>query len=204
MLDPAGHALNLAAALIFALYAAPLARLAGLAPGLSSRLAGAISSVNTVVGRTVKWFALAMVLVQAGVVLLRYVFNISLLWMQEIIVYLHGGLFLLAAGYVLHVGAHVRVDVFRRVMSEKTKALVDLLGAYLLLAPVCAAILIAAGPYVAQSWAVREGSAEGSGLGLIYLLKTFIPLFAALVALQGVALADRSVAVLRGEDEVAA
>ncbi len=204
MLAALGFALNGLAALIFALYVFPLARLSGRLAPLSARIGAVATRINETVASGVKWFALGLVLIEAAVVLLRYVFSISFLWMQDAIIYLHGALFLLAAGYALHVGAHVRVDVFRRAMSDRRKALVDFIGVYVLLAPVAAAILIAAGPWVAQSWAVQEGSAEGAGLGLVYVLKSFIPAFAVLVALQGLALADRSAAALRREREAAA
>ena len=42
-----------------------------------------------------------------------------------------------------------------------------------------------------------ERSQESSGLPLVYLLKTLIPLFAALMTLQAVAQAMRALAVLR-------
>ena len=52
-------------------------------------------------------------------------------------------------------------------------------------------------PYVARSWAILEASRETSGLPFIYLLKTLIPAFALLMALQGVAQAIRAWTVLR-------
>jgi TRAP-type mannitol/chloroaromatic compound transport system permease small subunit len=51
-------------------------------------------------------------------------------------------------------------------------------------------------PYVARSWSILERSQEASGLPLVFLLKTLIPLFALLMALQGIAQAIRAVAVL--------
>ena len=51
-------------------------------------------------------------------------------------------------------------------------------------------------PYVARSWALLERSRETSGLPFVYLLKTLIPLFALLLALQGVSQAIRAARVL--------
>ena len=59
------------------------------------------------------------------------------------------------------------------------KALVDLCGALLLLLPFMLVLLWFALPYVARSWAIFERSRETSGLPLVFLLKTLIPLFAA-------------------------
>jgi len=51
-------------------------------------------------------------------------------------------------------------------------------------------------PYAARSWAILEHSQETSGLPIIFALKTLIPLFALLMALQGVAQAIRAAATL--------
>jgi TRAP-type mannitol/chloroaromatic compound transport system permease small subunit len=51
-------------------------------------------------------------------------------------------------------------------------------------------------PYAARSWSIFERSQEASGLPLVFLLKTLIPLFALLMALQGIAQAIRAAAVL--------
>jgi TRAP-type mannitol/chloroaromatic compound transport system permease small subunit len=45
---------------------------------------------------------------------------------------------------------------------------------------------------------VLERSQEASGLPLVFLLKTLIPLFAALLALQGIAQAIRALRTLAG------
>ncbi|MGB6085137.1 TRAP transporter small permease subunit, partial [Parvibaculum sp.] len=129
-----------------------------------TRLAGWIDALNEHVGRVVSLLALLMVLVQFIVVLQRYVFGIGSIWMQESIVYMHGFLFMLVAGYTLLHNGHVRVDVFYRTMSLRAKAWVDLLGTIFLIWPLCYLIFIVSLPYVEASWAVREGSRETSGI----------------------------------------
>ena len=89
---------------------------------------------------------------------------------------------MLAAAWTLAVGGHVRVDIFYADASPRRKALVDLLGALLVAAAVHggAARLLSL-PYVARSWAIFERSRETSGLPLVFLLKTLIPVFALLM-----------------------
>lgn len=159
--------------------------------------------MNEGIGRVVAWIALAMVLVQFLVVLLRYVFGVGFIQLQESIVYMHGLLFMLGAGYTLMRDGHVRVDVFYRGAGDRAKALVNLCGVLFLLAPLCALILHEAWPYVGASWAVREGSREASGIQGIYLLKTVILIFALLVLVQGLSLALHSVLVLMGRERPA-
>jgi TRAP-type mannitol/chloroaromatic compound transport system permease small subunit len=161
-------------------------------------LARIIDRTNDIIGRAVAWLTLAMVIIQFVVVVLRYVFGLGFIWMQESILYMHGIVFLLGAGYTLLKDGHVRVDIFYREASATRKAVVDLLGVLFLLIPFCVLVWTVALPYVMNSWAVFEGSKETSGIQGVYLLKTSILAFTILVALQGVSLALKSVLVLTG------
>src|SRR3546814_17335526 len=71
-----------------------------------------LEAVNAGVGATVRWLALAMVLLQFVVVVLRYVFGISYIFLSEGVLYMHAALFMLGAGYTLLVDAPVRVAFF--------------------------------------------------------------------------------------------
>jgi len=165
----------------------------------TERLAPLAHSLVRTAGQVVMWLALIMALVQFSVVLLRYVFGVNFIWMQESITYMHGAVFLGAAGYALLTDDHVRVDVFYRDASPKLKARINLWGTYLLLFPVCFLIIWTAAPYVAASWEATEGSNEASGLQLLFLLKSLIPVFAVFLILAGFDLAYRSMKVLTGE-----
>lgn len=156
-----------------------------------------IERVTTAVGRAASWCALAIVLIGFVVVLLRYVLGLGSIWLQESILYAHAALFLLTAAWTLKEGGHVRVDVFYASASPRTKALVDVWGALLLLLPFAIALLVFSIPYVARSWAILERSRETSGLPLVFLLKTLIPAFALLLALQGIAQAIRALVTLK-------
>ncbi len=156
------------------------------------------------VGRGVAWLTLAMVLTTFLVVVLRYGFALGWVWMQETYVWLHGIVFMIGAGYTLLHDDHVRVDIFYRPASPRHKALVDLLGVFVLLLPVLAIVAYVAWPYVIESWSKLEGSREAGGLPGLFLLKTMILGFCALVALQGLALAARGILILAGRAEFAA
>jgi TRAP-type mannitol/chloroaromatic compound transport system permease small subunit len=165
-----------------------------------SALARTIDRFSRIVGQTTAWLALIMVLVQFLVVVLRYVFGLGFIWMQESIMYMHGLLFMVGAGYTLLMDGHVRVDVFYREASPRGKAVVDLLGSLFFLIPFCVLILWVSYGYVANSWRVLEGSKETSGIQGIYLLKTTILVFGGLVILQGVSVVARSILTLAGVD----
>ena len=68
-----------------------------------------------------------MVLITCLVVIMRYGMDMGSVFLQDVVLYLHGSLFLLGAAFALKRGAHVRVDIFYRNFNESKKALVDLL-----------------------------------------------------------------------------
>jgi TRAP-type mannitol/chloroaromatic compound transport system permease small subunit len=171
---------------------------------LLQRLAHRIDRLSATIGRPVAWCLLFMVLAEFALVLMRYVLGVGSIWLQESVVYAHASLFMLAAAWTLAADAHVRVDIFYADASPRTKAAVDLLGALLLLLPFAVTLIYLSLPYVARSWALLEGSRETSGLPAVFLLKTLIPLFAALLALQGLAQALRAALALAGIDRAPA
>lgn len=163
------------------------------------RIADGIERLTTAIGRAAAWCALAIVLMVFAVVLMRYVLGLGSIWLTEAILYAHAALFLLAAAWTLKEGVHVRVDVFFAGASPRRRALVDLIGAALLLAPFVAALTWFALPYAGRSIAILERSREASGLPLVFLLKSLIPAFALLLGLQGIAQAIRAALTLAGK-----
>ncbi len=159
-------------------------------------LADRIDRLNVAIGRTVAWLVLAVVLLQFTLVVARDLIGIGSIWLTETVIYAHAMLFMLAAAWTLHAGGHVRVDVFYADASARTKARVDLVGALLLLLPFMLVLLWLSVPYAARSWSILEHSQEASGLPLVFVLKTLIPVFALLMALQGIAQVIRAAAAL--------
>lgn len=152
--------------------------------------------MNRSVGRTVRWAAPLMVLLQFAIVLLRYVFGISDVAMDESVLYLHASLFTLGAGYTLLVDDHVRVDIFQARASPRGKALIELFGHLCLLMPAMLALAWWSWPSVRNAWAIREGALSVGGIPAAFLLKTLIPLFCALLIVQSLALVARALARL--------
>ena len=99
------------------------------------KLAKIMDTINKAVGYLCGLFAVLMVLVVFTVVVLRYGFGISFIWMQESYVWLHAFIFMLGAGFTYLSNEHVRIDVFYRDASKKYKSIVDILGNIILVFP---------------------------------------------------------------------
>ena len=160
-------------------------------------LADRIDRVTAAIGRAAAWLALAIVLLEFALVVARYLFSVGSIWLSETVIYGHATLFMLAAAWTLRAGGHVRVDVFYADASPRAKAIIDLAGSLVLLLPFALILLWLSVPYAARSWTILERSQEASGLPLVFLLKTVIPAFAILMALQGIAQIIRALIALK-------
>ena len=157
--------------------------------------------ISDVTGRVVSWLTLAMVVMTTIIVVMRYVFDAGMIWMQESVTWMHAAVFMLGAAYTLLHEEHVRVDIFYRNVSEKRRAIIDLAGVILFLLPMCGYLAMTAYDFAAASWSIKESSREPGGLPypMIPLLKSIVIVMPVAVALQGVSLMMRSLARLRGD-----
>ncbi|MEZ5826690.1 MAG: TRAP transporter small permease subunit [Geminicoccaceae bacterium] len=146
-----------------------------------------LDSVNRRIGLAVRWLALAMVLLQFTIVLLRYVFGFSSIALNESVLYLHATLFTLGAGYTLLVDGHVRVDIFQARAGRRGKAMIDLFGHLFMLLPSMAALFWFSMPSVVNSWSILEGAISVGGIPAVFLLKSLSPAFCVLLILQSLA-----------------
>jgi TRAP-type mannitol/chloroaromatic compound transport system permease small subunit len=153
-----------------------------------------IDALNRAVAHGVRWFAVAMMLIQFGIVIGRYVFGVNSIWIQESVLYLHAALFMLAAGYTLLVDKHVRVDIFYAKATQATRRRIDIAGHVFLLLPAMTALAWWSWPSVRNAWKILEGPLSVGGIEAVFLLKSLIPLFCLLVALQSLAILLRHLA----------
>ncbi|MEO3414582.1 TRAP transporter small permease subunit [Roseovarius sp. CAU 1744] len=163
------------------------------------RLADGLNTVNRAVGRSVRWLALFMVLLQFLVVVLRYVYGFSSIALNESVLYMHATLFMLGAGYTLLVDEHVRVDIFQAKASDRGKAWIDTFGHAVLLIPSMLALLYWSWPSVRNAWAIYEGPLSVGGIPAVFLLKSLIPVFCVLLIIQSLACLLARLAALAGK-----
>ena len=159
-----------------------------------------IENITSKIGRKVSWLILFMTLIAFSVALLRYFFNIGFVWMQELYIWMHGLVFLLAAAYTLQEDKHVRVDIFYRKFSEKNKAYINVFFSILFIIPFILIVSKYSIPYILKSWLSLEKSREAGGLQFLYIYKTSIILFCFFLFIQTIALILRCVLVINKKE----
>jgi TRAP-type mannitol/chloroaromatic compound transport system permease small subunit len=156
------------------------------------KLCKSIDSINEMVGRVAAWATAVVVLVVFVDVVMRYLFNTSYVFTQEMEWHLFGFIFLMGAGATLLKDGHVRVDIFYQRYGHRGRAWINLLGVIFFLVPGCLMIIVTSLKFVASSFAVLEGSPDPGGVPYRFILKSCIPAGFILVLIQGVALGIRS------------
>ncbi len=160
---------------------------------------GALDRFSTAVGKAVAWLTLVMVVVTFVIVLMRYVFDFNLIWMQESVTWMHAAVFMLGAAYTLRDEEHVRVDIVYRKVGERQRAWIDLTGVFIFLLPMCLFLAYKSWDFVAASWSIHEASPESGGLPypMRPVLKTVLVIMPIAVALQGLSLALNALRTIR-------
>ncbi len=146
-----------------------------------------VDSISEWVGLTGRWFAVGLVLIVSLEVILRFVFNRPTLWAYELSVILGGSVYVLAFGYVHRHHAHVRVDIFQARLSNRGKAIIDVLGDLLLFFPLIFLLVWVAWDWVIYAWATGERMPITGWYPPAGPLRTIVFLGLSVFALQGVA-----------------
>jgi TRAP-type mannitol/chloroaromatic compound transport system permease small subunit len=168
---------------------------AGWRPALM--LMHAIDALNRRVGRAMVWPILAAVLVSAGNAVSRKFFDLSSNALLELQWYLFGLAFLGAAGYVLLVDEHVRIDAVAQRFSQRRRAVIDLVALLGCVLPLVALLGSMGWTLAAQAWTSGEMSGNAGGLPR-WPAYVCIPLGMGLLGLQAVAEVVRRSAWLAG------
>lgn len=164
------------------------------------KISRSIDILNLWVGRGVAWATALVVVVVFVDVVMRYVFNTSFVFTQELEWHLFAFIFLMGAGYTLLHDGHVRVDIFYQRLGPKAKAWIDFIGVLLFLIPGCVMIIATSWSFVANSLAVLEGSPDPGGIPYRFLLKACIPAGLTLLLLQGLSLGAKSLLTILGHE----
>ena len=133
-----------------------------------------LNKINDKIGFISSFLILFLILLVSLSVILRYVFSVGFIWLQDLYIWTHAIFILLGISYTLKVDAHVRIDLLYRSFSNKKKKIVNLLGIIVFGIPLTYLLLINGWDYFLRSFNLNESSKESGGLPNVFILKFFI------------------------------
>jgi TRAP-type mannitol/chloroaromatic compound transport system permease small subunit len=125
-------------------------------------------------GRLGSFLILLLIILVSASVILRYVFSIGFIWLQDLYIWVHAIFILMGIGYTLNKDEHVRIDLLYRSVRKKLKKKINFFGALLFGMPVSFILIFNGFDYFYRSFLLNESSKETGGLPFIFILKFFI------------------------------
>ncbi len=143
----------------------------------------AIDRTNELLGKTISFLIIPLIIVIIYEIVLRYVFNNPTIWAFEVSQMIYGAYVILAGGFLQQRGGHVNVDLLYNRFTPRTKAIIDLFT-WLAFFAFSGTILVKGWDLAWDSFVYRETGATVFNPP-IYPIKMMIPLGALLLLLQG-------------------
>lgn len=161
------------------------------------RFSRGVDWLSAQIGKYVVWLILASTVISALNAVVRKALNTSSNAFLEVQWYLFAASFLIAAGYTLLNGEHVKIDVITSRLSKRAQIGIDIFGFVCFLTPMCVAVLWYSVPFFLRAYASGEMSNNAGGLirWPVYLV---MPLGFGLLLLQGWSELIKRIAFLKG------
>lgn len=134
---------------------------------------------------TIQFFYIMFITVIINIIL-RYLFNINFIFLQELVMYMHAFIFLFGISLCLKEDTHVRIDIFSSKLEIGYRNLIDQIGLIIFIVPFCLFVIYESSSMIIRSWVMLESSSEPGGLPIVFILKTSIYIFSFLILLQAV------------------
>jgi TRAP-type mannitol/chloroaromatic compound transport system permease small subunit len=156
-----------------------------------------IDQFSMAVGHAFAWCIVILTLGTSYEVFVRYVLRDPTSWAFDMSYILYGALFLMSGAYALSRNAHVRGDVFYRLLKPRKQAAIELVLYFIFFFPGVTSLVIAGFGYAHDSFGYREVSVN-SPVGVpIWQLKALIPAAGTLLFIQGIAQVIRCILCLQ-------
>ncbi len=159
---------------------------------LSRRLDQAVSAV----GKTMIWSALALIIVILFDVVTRRFLVLGSTKLQELEWHIHTLLFMSCVGWAYLANSHVRIDIVRERLKERTKLWIETVGCLAFAIPYSAILFYLSIDFAYDSYVGGEISSAGTGLPHRWIIKTFLSIGFALLLLSVVCTFLRHIVLL--------
>jgi TRAP-type mannitol/chloroaromatic compound transport system permease small subunit len=157
--------------------------------GLSLRAIDAISEWS---GKAFGWLIVPLMGALAFEVISRYFFRAPTTWAYDMSYMLYSAIFMLGAAYTLRRGEHVRTDFLYRILPVRWQGVIDALLYIVFLLPPLVWLTIVSGERAYHAWLIGERAMASLWQPPVYPFRAILPLGLALLALQVLAEAVRS------------
>lgn len=160
---------------------------------------GPVETLVTVLAVVVSWgMILEMMSVRIFDIVTKQFSNPPSVWFQAVEWAAFWTFIILTVAYAYFRDAHVRVDIIRERLSLKARAVIEVGGFVLLLAPLCLIVIWFSFDYVGRSFVDEEPSGALLGSPTQFVFKAMMPFGFLMLLLAGTSVSVRNIRLLRG------
>lgn len=163
----------------------------------AKKISGFCDAINEWTGRIFSWIIVPLVLLTVMEVILRRFFGSPTIWSFEVLKQLYGLHFMIVAGFGLLYGSHVSVDVFTMALSERKRAILDIISYVLFFFPFVIVCIWQGYSFAARSWEMKE-TTWSVFAPAVYPIKTVIILSFILLLIQGISEVIKRIQIISG------
>jgi len=145
-----------------------------------------VDTLNRGVAHAARWLLPVLTAIIVYDVAARYVFNAPTEWAFHVSYMVGGSLYILATAYVMQIDRHVRVDLIKRKLSERTQLITELAFMVLLFFPLMYFLCRFSLLRTISSWVMLEKGSYGFWYPPLYPFRTVITIGLFLLAAQGI------------------
>jgi TRAP-type mannitol/chloroaromatic compound transport system permease small subunit len=161
-------------------------------------LVRAIERLSGTSGLLIAWLVVPLILATVYDVVARYVFTAPTQWAYEVGYMMMGTHALIGMAFTLRERGHIRIDAFSQHFSERTKAIIDLVGYLFVVLPCLVWVTWSLWFYWLRALRTGESSGQSAWNPVIWPFKLVFFVAFALLALQIVAEVVKAALYLAG------
>lgn len=163
----------------------------------AKKITNYIDLISEWTGRIFIWAIVPLTLLSVFEIIMRRFLGSPTIWSFEVITQIYGMYFMMVAAYGLLYNSHVAIDIFTMNLSEKKRAILDLIGYLIFFFPFTIICLWKSYLYAAESWSMWETSWSAFAPPL-YPIKTVMVITFILLILQGISESFKKIFIIRG------
>lgn len=148
------------------------------------------------VGTVISWLSLALIAVIVIQVLLRYVFSLNFVELEELQWHLYATVFMFGLSFTMVNHSHVRVDILRVRFSARLQRKIEIFGIIFLMIPFIFIVIDYGYDLAYEAFRMNESSNSPEGLPYRWIIKSVMPLSFILLLLASISRIIRHISFL--------
>ena len=159
-----------------------------------------LDSIVYKIGAFVSWMSLVLITVIVVQVLLRYLFSINFVQLEELQWHLYAVVFMFGLSFTMVNHSHVRVDILRVNFSSKLQRKIEIFGILFMMIPFIYIVIDYGYDLAVEAYRVNESSNSPEGLPYRWIIKSVMPISFFFLFIASISRVLRHISyLLRGE-----